>query len=85
VTFLPWSLSQAATCYYRSYHSKIEAIPLSALSKDTVSELADLSSRYPFVMLNVKHGSYEYQLLKSFVLTWPGNRTYLLRGERSNH
>jgi len=40
--------SQAVTCYYQSNHSKVEAIPLSALLKDTTSELADLSSHYPF-------------------------------------
>jgi len=28
------SLSQAATCYYQSNHSKVETIPLSALPKD---------------------------------------------------
>jgi len=45
-----------ATCYYRylSYHSKVEAIPLSALPKDTTRELVGLSSHYPFLMLNVK-------------------------------
>jgi len=37
-----WSSSQAATCYYQSNHSKVEAIPLSALPKDTTSELASL-------------------------------------------
>jgi len=38
-------------------------------------------------MLNVKQGSCEYQLLKSFGLTRPGNLflAYRLRGERSNH
>jgi len=30
------------------YHSKVEAIPLSALPKSTTSELAGLSSLYPF-------------------------------------
>jgi len=35
--------SQAATCYYQSNHSKVEAIPLSALPKDITSELAGLS------------------------------------------
>jgi len=29
------SSSQAATCYYQSNHPKVEAIPLSALPKDT--------------------------------------------------
>jgi len=29
-------------------HSKVEAIPLSALPKDTTSELAGLSLQYPF-------------------------------------
>jgi len=32
--------SQAATCYYQSNHSKVEAIPLCTLTKDTTSELA---------------------------------------------
>jgi len=32
---------QAAILYYQSNHSKVEAIPLSALPKDTTSELAD--------------------------------------------
>jgi len=32
----------AATCYYKSNRSKVEAIPLSALPKDTTSELAGL-------------------------------------------
>jgi len=36
------SSSQAATCYYQSNHSKVEAIMLSALPKDTTSELAGL-------------------------------------------
>jgi len=37
--------SQAATCYYHSNsnHSKAEATPLSALLKETTSELAGLS------------------------------------------
>jgi len=38
--------SQVATWYYQSNHSKVEAIPLSALN--TISELAGLSSHYPF-------------------------------------
>jgi len=42
------SSNQAATCYYQSNHSKVEAIPLSALPKDTTSELAGLFSHYPF-------------------------------------
>jgi len=37
------SSNQAATCYYLSNHSKVEAIPLSALPKETTSELAGLS------------------------------------------
>jgi len=70
-----WSSSQAATCYYQSNDSKVEAIPFSALPKGTTSELAGLFPQYPFQMLNVKQGSCEYQLLKSFGLTRPGNRT----------
>jgi len=36
-------------------------------------------------MLNVKQGSCKYQLLKSFGLTWPRNRTqvYWLQGKRT--
>jgi len=34
--------SQTATYYYQSNHSKTEEIPLSALPKDTISELAGL-------------------------------------------
>jgi len=37
-----WSSSQAATYYYQSNYLKVEAIPLSALPKDTKSELAGL-------------------------------------------
>jgi len=37
------SSSQAATCYYQSSHSKVEAISLNALPKDTTSKLAGLS------------------------------------------
>jgi len=73
------SSSQAAICYYQSNHSKVEAISLSALPKNTTSELAGLSSHYPFFMLNVKQRSCEYKLLKSFVLTRPGNRTQVCR------
>jgi len=38
-------------------------------------------------VLNVKQGSCEYQLLKSFGPTRPGNRiqVYRLRGRRFNH
>jgi len=58
------SSSQAATCYYQSNHSsKVESIPLSALPKDTTSELAGLSPHYSFLMLNAKQESCEYQLI----------------------
>jgi len=40
----------------QSNHLKVEAIPLSALPKDTTSELVGLSSHYP-VMLNIKQES----------------------------
>jgi len=62
--------SQTATCYYQSNHSKVERISLSALPKDTKSELSGLSSHYPSFMLNVKQGSCEYQLLS--LLVWLG-------------
>jgi len=69
-----------------SNHSKVEAIPLSAFPKNT-SELAGLFSHYPFLNLNVKQENCEYQLLQSFGLTRPGNRTqvYRLRSGQSNH
>jgi len=35
--------SQAATCYWQSNHSEVEAISLSALPKYTTSEFLDLS------------------------------------------
>jgi len=40
------SSSKVSACYY---HSKVEAIPLSALPKDTTGKLAGLSPHYiPF-------------------------------------
>jgi len=82
-TFLVFG--QATTCYYQSNHSKVSALP-----KDTASELDGLrgvSSEYPFLMLNVKQGNCEYQLLKYFCPTRPGNRNqiYRLRDRRSNY
>jgi len=61
-----------------SNHSTVEAISLSALPIRTQQvNLADLSSHNPFLILNlkfsIKKGSCEYQLLKSFGLTQPGN------------
>jgi len=41
--------SEAVTCCYQSNSSKVEAIPLSDLPKDTISELAGLPSHYPFL------------------------------------
>jgi len=72
--------SQAVTCYYQSIHSKVEEIPLSALPKNTTSELADLF-RTIFLTLNVKQGSCKSQLLKSFGLTQRGNLTRRLGGD----
>jgi len=40
-----------ATCYYQSNHSKVQAIPLSALPKDTTRKLAGLTLYYPFSIL----------------------------------
>jgi len=52
--------NQAATCnYHQSNHSKIEAIPLSALPKDITSKLAGLSSHHLFLMQNIKQGCCE--------------------------
>jgi len=48
------SSSQTATCYNQSNNTKVEAIPLSPLPKDTTSKLAGLSPHYPFKMLNAK-------------------------------
>jgi len=72
--------SEAATCNYQSKHSnKGRGNPVKCLPKDTTSELAGLPSHYPFFMRNVKQESFEYQLLNSFGLTWPGNRTQASR------
>jgi len=38
-----WFSSEAVTCYFQSNHAKVETIPLSALPKDTTSELAQLT------------------------------------------
>jgi len=66
--------------YATANHSKIEAIPLSALPKGTTSELAGLTSHYPFSMLNVKHRSCEYQLLKSSGPSRLGNHDWIKVG-----
>jgi len=50
-----WVFESSCHLYYQSDHSKVEAIPLSALPKDATSELAGLSPHQPFYMLNVKH------------------------------
>jgi len=62
------SSSWAATCYYQSYYSMVEAIPSSTLTKNTTSKHAGLSFHYVLI-LNVKLRSCEYLLLKSFGLT----------------
>jgi len=59
--------SQAATCFYRSInHSKVEAILLRTLPKDTTSEIFGLSS-HPFLMLRLRSTDYEADALS----TWP--------------
>jgi len=77
------SSNQAATCYYQSSHPKVEAIPVSSLTKSTKSELARLSSHYHFLMFHAERQeeSCENQLLKFFSLIWRGDRAkvYLLR------
>jgi len=83
VTFYLLS-SQAATCYYQSNYSKVQAIPRSALPKDTTSELVGLSSHNPFLMLNIKQGSCEYQLLKSLASLDKGIETRSLANEVGN-
>jgi len=45
---------QAATCYYQSNHSKVEAIPLSALPKDTISELTGCRPISTVTLLNAE-------------------------------
>jgi len=54
--------SQAATYYYQTNHSNIEAIPLSALPKNTTSELAAYLHTI-FVIAERQQGSCEYQLV----------------------
>jgi len=76
--FLVFELS--CYLYFQSNHSKLEAIPLSALLKGTTSELADLSSHCP-LMLNVKQGSCKYHLFKAFGLTRRENRIQVYRAD----
>jgi len=67
------SSSQAATCYYLSNHSKVEAIPLTALPKDTTSEFVGLFSTLFF---NGEHQAGKlWQLFKPFGPTRRRNRT----------
>jgi len=56
------SSCQVPTCYCQSNHSRGRGILLIALPKSTTIKLASLSSHYPFLMLNVKQESCEYQL-----------------------
>jgi len=72
---LPPVTTSLTTRYYISL--KVEAIPLSALPKDTTSELAAYLHTNPFN--RQAQGSCEYQLLNSYGLTWPGNRTQIYR------
>jgi len=67
------------TKIFMSRPQKVNTPLNSLLSKDTTSELAGLSPNHPFFMLNVKQESCGYQLLKSFGLTRPGNRTQVYR------
>jgi len=55
------SCTAAAICYYLSNHSRVEAVPLRALLKDTTSELTGifLVLHTIHLMLNVKQGSCE--------------------------
>jgi len=48
------SYAEAAICYCLSNHLKVEVIPLSALPKDTTSELARLVLHTNPLMLNFK-------------------------------
>jgi len=45
-----------SSCYYQSNQLKIEAIPLTALPKDTTTELVDLSLHYPFFYVEHQAG-----------------------------
>jgi len=65
---------QAATSYCQSNQSKVEAIPLITLPK-TQANLSACSSHLFLLMLNVKQGSCEYQLFKSFGPTRRGKLT----------
>jgi len=56
------SSCQAATCYYQSNHSKVEAIPLSAFQKTQQANMPAYIHTIS-LMLNVKQGSCEHQRL----------------------
>jgi len=66
--------------YYQSNHSKVVVIPLSALPKDTTSEIYIIS-----LMLNVMQGRCEYRIF-SILQTRRGNRPKVFRprGKGSN-
>jgi len=55
--------SEVVTCYYQSNHAKARGNLVSALPKDTTSELVGLPSRYPLFMLNIKKESCESRAL----------------------
>jgi len=82
------SSSQAATCYYQSNHSKVDAIPLSAMPKEghnkrTFRPVSTLT------LLNAEHPAGKLWI-STFKVFWSDsakewNRMiYRLRGERSN-
>jgi len=50
---------------------KVEVIPLSALPKNTTSELAGLPSHYPFFKLMLKQGSCEHGRQRRQEGPWP--------------
>jgi len=75
-------LNQASTTsYYQSNHSKVDAISLIALLKGKTSKLAPAYLHTIPLILNVKQGSQEYQLFKSFgLIRHEINKIYRLRG-----
>jgi len=69
----PFRPSNQASTYLIPVSLKGRDVSFCSLLKDTTSEVAGLSSHYPFLMLNIKQGSCDYQPFKSDS-TWESNQ-----------
>jgi len=74
----PRTPNQTVTCHHQSNHPKVEAFPLSASIKGTISKLICLSIHH-FLNAEVKQRSCDYKPYKSFGPTWQGIQTQVLQ------